>query len=126
MRKVLIVEDEEKIRSVYKKLLNAEGIEVAEAENGEKAAMVLLRDKGVDLFVLDIHMPMVNGHSFFEAVKVFNPRAKVVVASVYPVEEQKQMIQGADGYFDKSEGAEALIEKIKNVLQVESLKGCGI
>ena len=126
MSKVLIVEDEEKIRNLYRRMLTAEGIDVAEAENGEKAAMVLLQDKCIDLFLLDIHMPVVNGVSLFEAVRVFNPHAKVIVASVYPLEDQKRMIRGADDYFDKAEGADVLVERVKSALQPEAWKGvCG-
>lgn len=116
MSKVLIVEDEKKIRDLYKKLLKAEGLEVLEAENGEQATVILLQDKRIDLFVLDIQVPVVNGAAFFDAVKMFNPHAKVLVSSVYPLEKQKSMVKGADDYFDKSEGMDVLMERVKKIL----------
>ena len=116
MSKVLIVEDEKKIRDLYKKLLKAEGMDVIEAENGEQATVLLLQDKDIDLFLLDIQVPIVNGAAFYDAVKVFNPHAKVVVSSVYSLDKQKRMVQGADDYFDKSEGIDVLIERIKKIL----------
>ena len=116
MSKVLIVEDEKKIRDLYKKVLKAEGMDVLEAENGEQATVILLRDKRIDLFLLDIQVPIVNGAAFFDAVKVFNPHAKVMVSSVYPLEKQKSMIKGADDYYDKSEGMDVLVGRIKKIL----------
>ena len=42
--------------------------------------------------------------------------AKIVVASVYPIEDQRRVIDGTDGYFDKSEGFDILLSRIKRVL----------
>ena len=116
MSKVLVVEDEKKIRDLYKKLLKAEGLDVLEAENGEQATVILLQDKQIDLFLLDIQVPVVNGAAFFDAVKIFNPHAKVIISSVYPLEKQKSMVKGADDYFDKSEGMNVLMERVKKIL----------
>jgi len=80
--------------------------------------VILLQDKDIDLFLLDIQLPVVTGTAFFDAVKLFNPHAKVVVSSVYPLDKQKSMIEGADDYFDKAEGPEVLLEKIRRVLHV--------
>ncbi len=120
MRKVLIVEDEKKIRDLYKRMLKAEGLSVLEAENGEQATVMLLQDKQIDLFLLDIQVPVVNGAAFFDAVKLFNPQAKVVVSSVFPLDQQKSMIEGADDYYDKSEGMDVLMGRIKKILHLES------
>ena len=116
--KILIVEDEKKIRELYKKLLTAEGFQVLEAENGEEATVILLQDKEVDLFLLDIHVPVVDGAAFFDAVKLFNPHAKIVVSSIYPVEEQRRLIENADAYFDKAEGEAVLLDRVKKVLNL--------
>jgi DNA-binding response OmpR family regulator len=115
--KVLIVEDEKKIRDMCHKTLESEGFQVLEAENGEQATLMLLQDKGIDVFLLDIRMPVVSGPAFFDAVKLYNPNAKVVVSSVYPLERQKELIEGADDYFDKAEGMETLVTRVKSVLK---------
>jgi two-component system KDP operon response regulator KdpE len=117
MQKVLIVEDEKKLRDYYRKALQAEGLEVLEAEDGEQATYMLLQDRQIDLFLLDLKLPVVRGSKFFEAVKVFSPNAKIVVSSVYPLDTQRQMVEGADDYFEKSEGTDVLVTKVKKALQ---------
>ena len=62
-------------------------------------------------------MPVVDGAAFFATAKLYAPEAKVIVSSVYPLEDQRRMIEGADAYYDKSEGADVLVKKIKNILE---------
>ena len=116
MRKVLIVDDETKIRGLYRKFLLQEGFKVLEAVNGEEAGLILIQEDNIDLVLLDVRMPIVNGATLFDLIKLRNPGAKVIVASVYPLEDQRRLIGAADGYFDKSEGAEILLSRIKRVL----------
>lgn len=115
MRKALIVDDEKKIRDVYRKFLTREGFKVLEAENGEEAGLQLIQEDKIDLVLLDIRMPVVSGAVLFDLIKLRNPGSKVIVASVFPLEDQRRVIDTADGYFDKSDGPEELFSRIKNI-----------
>src|SRR5262245_23551091 len=104
-KKILIVDDEERIRKIYTRLFQAIGsgiFEVLEAENAERATDYLIREK-LDLILLDINMPEIDGARLCEIIKEYNPNLEIVVASVYPVEEQKRIIPFANAYYDKSE-----------------------
>ena len=116
MRKALIADDEMKVRDVYKKLLAAESFTVLEAENGEQAGLTLLQHTDIELVLLDIRMPVVNGAALFDLIRLHNPRAKVIVTSVYPLDDQRRAIGNADAYHDKSEGTGILLSRIKSVL----------
>ena len=116
MCKTLIVDDEAKVRSLYKRLLAAESFTVLEAENGEQAGLILIQHTDIDLVLLDIRMPIVSGAVLFDLIKLHNPQAKVIVTSVYPLDDQRRVIARADAYHDKSEGTEMLLFRIKNVL----------
>ena len=116
MSKVLIVDDETKVRRIYRKLMEAEAFEVIEAENGEEAGLALLQHTDIDLILLDIRMPVASGAVLFDLIKLHNSNAKVIVTSVYPVDDQRRVIDHADAYHDKSEGTETLLLKIKEVL----------
>ena len=116
MCKTLIVDDEAKVRNLYRRLLTSESFTVLEAENGEQAGLVLIQHTDIDLVLLDIRMPVVNGAVLFDLIKLHNPQAKVIVTSVYPLDDQRRVIGAADGYHDKSEGTEILLSRIKNVL----------
>ncbi len=115
MRRVLIVDDEKKTRQIYRRLLEKD-FDILEAANGEEANLLLIREKGINLVLLDIRMPVVSGPSLFGIIKLYNPSAKVIVTSVYPLEDQRRAIGKADSYFDKSEGPEALLLRINRIL----------
>src|SRR5438105_499569 len=110
MQRILVVDDEEKIRKIYRDLLS-DSFEFFEAKNGEWAAGLLLQQEEMDLVLLDIHMPVVNGQPLFDLIKLYNPKAKIIVTSVDSLEDQRWMIKGADGYFNKLEGTDQLISK---------------
>lgn len=115
MKKILIVDDEKKIRKIYSRLLRGEGFEVIERSNAMEASETLVREK-VDLVLLDIKMPEVDGSILYEVIQLFHKRVKIIVISVYPLEEQKRLITEAADYYDKSQGIDILISKINKVL----------
>lgn len=115
IKNILIIDDEANIRSVYHDLLTRQGMKVYAYSNINQARPVLLRKK-IDLVMLDINLPEVEGQVLFEILKSFHKDVKVIVSSVYGVEEQKELIPDADEYFDKSDGTEELLRKITHVL----------
>ncbi len=118
--KALVVDDEEKVRNMYKHLLRLESFDVFQAENGEEASLMLLQHSDIDLILLDIRMPVIGGDAFFDLIKLHSPRAKVIVTSVYPLDDQRRVIDNADSYHDKAEGTEMLLSRIRRVLPREN------
>ena len=116
MGSVLIVEDERKIREIYKKLLTEEGYEVIETSNAIDAYDILEK-REVDLVILDIKLPKINGDLLHEVLRFFHKKSKILVASVYPLETQKKLIPDAAEYYDKSHGLDALLDKINGLLK---------
>lgn len=112
MRTILIVDDEERIRIMYGRLLTREGFKVLQAANAVHANEIL-KDNKIDVVLLDINMPDIKGDALFELIRAFHQKTKIIVSSVYPLEDQERMIQGAHDYFDKSESMQVLLQKIK-------------
>jgi DNA-binding response OmpR family regulator len=112
MKTILIVDDEKKILSVYGKILCKEGFNILKSENAQEAHELLLRNH-IDLVLLDINMPKVDGSVLYEIMEMFFKATKVIVASVYPLEDQKMLIKGATDYYDKSDSLKVLIQKVK-------------
>ncbi len=110
-KKVLIVDDEEKIREMYIRMFVEAGFIVRWAADGQAAINVLIREK-IDLVLLDIKMPEVDGKTMFEVIREYDPDMKIIVSSVYPIERQKQLIPNAKDYYDKSQGLNTLLEKV--------------
>jgi two-component system response regulator ResD len=112
MKTILIADDEKRIRDIYRQVLSREGFCVLESDNAEAAYETLLKTP-VDIILLDIKMPQVDGGILFKIIDTFIHRTKVIVASVYSIESQKTVVKGAADYYDKSDGINVLVEKIR-------------
>ena len=121
MKTILIVDDEAKIRSIYDRFLTDEGFKVIQAPDVCQAYEVL-KNQAVDLVLLDIRMPEVDGSELYDIMQLFHREIKVVVTSAYPLVKQQKMIMDASGYYDKSQGIDSLLVKIKKVLGGEKIK----
>ncbi|MDB4986088.1 MAG: response regulator receiver protein, partial [Myxococcaceae bacterium] len=64
LARILVVEDNDDIRESVVGLLREQGYEVIEAENGERGLELLRSTRDVDLVVLDLRMPVMNGATF--------------------------------------------------------------
>jgi len=115
MKRILIIDDERRIGQSYTVLLTEEGYEVKHALSAQEATNLLIREH-FDLVLLDINMPEVDGKVMYEVVREYDRQMKVIVSSVYPIEEQVQSILGACAYHNKSQGVDVLISKIKEAL----------
>lgn len=112
---VLIVDDEKRIRSVFVKIIEREGFEAVEAESAAEAYEMMLKHP-VDLILLDINMMNVDGTVLYEIAQMFCERSKIIVTSVYPLEDQKRLIKGAADYYDKSDSLQVLIGKVRRLM----------
>ncbi len=115
MKTILVVDDEERIRNVYVKILQREGFNLLEAATANDACELLLRNS-VDLILLDINMVEVDGTILYEIAQSFHKKTKVIVSSVYPLEDQKILIKDATDYYDKSDSIKVLVQKVNAIM----------
>lgn len=119
-KRILVVEDTELLRRMYRDRLVQDGYEVEDAGDGI-AALALLRDRQFDLILLDLIMPRMGGLQVLEAVKL-DPRTQstpVVVLTNLGEEEtiERAVALGAVDYLIKNETRPAdVAEKVKLVL----------
>lgn len=114
MTKILIIEDEDNVKRVYTDLLKNEGFDVFGATDAMEA-IEILNSKNIDIALLDIRLPRVYGGVLFDIMQKLNKKVEVIVASVFSIDEQKSIIKNAADYYDKSQGIDILLEKIKKV-----------
>lgn len=115
MNSILIVDDEREIRECYSELLGNEGFAVFKAPNAIAANEILKKEK-IDIVLLDLKMPGVGGDDLYDVLRSFHKEVRVIVTSVYPLDEQKNIIQDAADYHDKSQGIRILLQKIDRVM----------
>ncbi|OPY00901.1 MAG: Transcriptional regulatory protein SrrA [Syntrophorhabdus sp. PtaB.Bin047] len=113
--RVLVVDDEENIRLLFKEELEEEDYEVETASNGMEA---LEKIKGLpfDVVVLDIKMPVMDGIQTLNAIKNINKDQPVILCSAYGEFKQDLSSWVSDGYVVKSADTRELKETIKEIL----------
>ena len=113
--KILLVDDEEHIRLLFKEELEEEGYEIDLASNGFEA-LDKLRHEGFDLVVLDIKMPGMDGIQTLNEIKKINKDQHVILCSAYGEYKQDFSSWVSDAYVVKSADTRELKETIKNIL----------
>ena len=112
-RKVLIVDDSDFMRMMLEDILTHHGHTVLQAKGGQEC-LDLLQNETVDVCVLDIGMPGMDGMEVLQKIKKGQPGLKVVMLSALSQESNvRQALQlGADAFVVKPFGAECLVERI--------------
>lgn len=114
--KLLVVDDEKLIREVIREYGEAEGYEIVEAENGIDALKILEKDQ-IDLMILDIMMPKLDGYSVLRELK--NRSVPVIMLSARSEEFDKLMgfDLGTDDYMTKPFSPKELMARVKSILK---------
>ena len=116
--RVLIADDHPLIRSAMKLLLESDGHEVvAEADNGADAVQ-LARKHNVDLIILDITMPGLDGLEVINRIRVSEVKSRIlVVTSQSPLfYSQRSMKAGAAGFITKGQDLTELMRAVKVIM----------
>ena len=116
-KKILVVEDELRLRILLQKEMKEKGYATLEAGNGEEALETLKNSRNIDLVVLDIVLPQRDGMDIFDILKKDYPSLKVIVSSVYPIDEQEFLIWDADDYYYKTDDISVLMNKMAVLLK---------
>lgn len=122
MIKVILVEDNFFLqKALEEKLSNFSDIFIKDtAQNGEEAIAILEKNHVVDLILMDIEMPVMNGIKATEIIKSKYPQIKIVMITVFDNDDNvfNSIKAGADGYLLKETKAEKIYEAI-----IETLAG---
>jgi putative two-component system response regulator len=120
---VLVVDDDEQVRSLLKRLLQIEGLDVVTASDGEMA-LRLFRDVQPDLVLLDVMMPDLNGFEVCRRLKD-DPETMltpiVLVTGLDSVEDRVRGIEaGTDDFLSKPFERVQLMARVRSLLRVKS------
>jgi len=116
---VMVVDDEETVREMLVRALQAQGYRVLEAEHGQQAVEVFAQYGGeVDLVVLDLIMPRLSGAETFQRLREVEPGVKVLVSSGYSPDEQNEpfLQENAEGFLQKPYDVDQVLLAVRQVL----------
>jgi two-component system response regulator (stage 0 sporulation protein F) len=115
MAKILIVDDEEHIRLLYKQELTEEGYEVTLATNG-KECLEIIDAENPDLIILDIRMPVMDGIETLGRIINKRKDIPVILNTAYSSYKDDFMTWAAEAYVVKSYDLSELKIKIQEII----------
>jgi CheY-like chemotaxis protein len=116
---ILLVDDEDMIWDVIIDMLQELGYSVVLAGNGLEALEVYRENPGsIDLVILDMVMPELDGHRAFFKLREIDPKTKVLLSSGYVSEDDVQdvLTAGAAGFLRKPYRMVDLARKVRSIL----------
>ncbi len=115
---ILVVDDDKNIRFVMQEMLEANQYTVFTAKNGEEAFEVL-ENEHIDLAIVDIMMPKLNGYEFTKELRQFNEELPILMVSAkqLPDDRKKGFMVGIDDFMSKPIDPDELLLHIKALLR---------
>jgi len=117
---VLVVEDDEQLRRLTHRALDAQGYTVLVADRGATALDIARRHKGeIDLLLTDVIMPDTNGRKLAETIRAARPGMRVLYMSGYPdgAIASHGMLEPGVAYLAKPFTTEAITRRVREVLE---------
>lgn len=118
MFKILVVDDDKNTRRLFKAVLEAESYTVFTASNGRDAFSVMDQEH-IDLVVLDIMMPEMDGYVFTKELRAVENNLPILMVSAkqLPEDKKKGFLVGTDDYMTKPIDEEEMLLRIKALLK---------
>ena len=116
--KILVVDDEARMRTLVKDFLTNKGFQVIEAGDGEEAVDIFFADKDIALVLLDVMMPKMDG---WEVLKTIRKYSQVPVIMLTARSEERDELQGfslgVDEYISKPFSPKILVARVDAILR---------
>jgi DNA-binding response OmpR family regulator len=116
--KILVVDDEARMRKLVKDFLTVKGFQVIEAADGEEAVDIFFKNKDIALLILDVMMPKMDG---WEVCKTIRQYSKVPIIMLTARGEERDELQGfnlgVDEYISKPFSPKILVARVEALLR---------
>lgn len=115
---LLIAEDEYYNYLLLKAILTSSKISLLHAENGYEAVDIFRQQPQIDLVLMDIKMPIMDGIAAFDEIRKIRPDVPVIAQTAYALEQEKNQFleRGFNDYIAKPIRKDELLEKINNII----------
>ena len=131
--KILVVDDESRMRKLVHDFLVKQGYMVLEAENGEEAVDIFFSDKNISLIILDVMMPKMDGWQVCREIRQYS-QVPIIMLTAKSDERDELMgfDLGVDEYISKPFSPKILVARVEailrrsNVVQEEAMEIGGI
>ena len=119
--KILVIDDESRMRKLVRDFLTKKGYEVLEASNGEEAMEIFYEDKEIDLLILDVMMPKMDG---WEVCREVRKTSKIPIIMLTAKGDERDELLGfelgVDEYVTKPFSPKILVARVEAILRRSS------
>lgn len=116
--KILVVDDESRMRKLVKDFLTKNNYEVLEAEDGAQALDVFFQEKDISLILLDVMMPKMDGYQVCKEIREYSKVPIIMLtAKADEQDELKGFQYGVDEYITKPFSPKILVARVEAVLR---------
>ena len=121
--KILVVDDESRMRKLVGDFLKRDGFVVVEAGDGEEALDAFYADKDIALIILDLMMPKINGLEVLKEIRENDSKIPIIMLTAKSEEsdELKGFESGADEYISKPFSPKILVARVEAILKRSNL-----
>jgi len=112
---ILVAEDEEYNLLYINELFSKTNYKIVEATNGKEALTISETNSTIDLVLMDIKMPIMNGYDAMKQIKNSRPELPIIALSAFAMESDKEkaLATGFDSYLSKPIDKKLLFQKIE-------------
>ncbi|MFV0343497.1 MAG: response regulator transcription factor [Anaerocolumna sp.] len=125
--KVLVVDDESRMRKLVKDFLMKKNFEVYEAENGEQAVDIFFKNKEIALLILDVMMPKMDGWQVCREIRQYSQVPIIMLTA--KSDERDELLGfelGVDEYISKPFSPKILVARVEAILRRANVLEDGI
>jgi DNA-binding NtrC family response regulator len=122
-RCILLVDDDEEIRSLVRAFLQSDGHEVFSCRDGERASEMFQRRNDIDLLLTDLHMPGISGMVLADQLTALRPSLPVIIMSGMMLNEVMHSVIAANGwrFLEKPFQVPKLLDTVHELLSTTAL-----
>ena len=119
--KILIVENDHTSYIYYREVISATGAIIFWAQDGKQGVEIFNSEKDIDLVIMDIEMPVMNGYEASEAIKKTSPNTPIIILTAYAMRSVKEKAESlnCDSFLTKPIRANALLNIVLKYLVIE-------
>lgn len=116
--KILVVDDESRMRKLVHDFLAKQGYVVLEAENGEEAVDIFFSDKNIDLIILDVMMPKMDGWQVCKEIRQYSTVPIIMLTAKSDERDELMGFElGVDEYISKPFSPKILVARAEAILR---------
>ena len=117
-KKILVVEDDFSSKFYLNKVLEKSGAEVFNADNGRDAVELVRVTPEIELILMDLQMPVMDGYTAIKLIREFNTKVILIAQTAYGLigDKEKILSSGFDDYLIKPITYNQLVEKLVSFL----------